>query len=241
MRAFNANSGFLYLVAALAILVVIAQSVFFLAKAWRRARQLGMGTKLLRRTALSSAIFTVAPAVSILLGVITLSKFLGLPLPWFRLSVLGALTYELPAATTTAQAAGISLSQTVTDPRLFATIAWVMTLGIIPGIFIVALGQRKIQNGISRIRRKDSKWGGILMNALFLGMISAFLGMVFADVGQGLVGWIPVFVMLCSAAIMGLCGLALKGLKWKWLEDYALPISMLGAMALSIPITQWIG
>ena len=27
-----------------------------------------------------------------------LSKFLGIPLPWIRMSVIGALTYELPAA-----------------------------------------------------------------------------------------------------------------------------------------------
>lgn len=237
---FSVNGTFVYLVAGLAIAFVLAQSVFFLVKAWRRAKQLGMDRGLLRRTALSSGIFTIAPAVSILLGVITLSKFLGLPLPWFRLSVLGALTYELPAATTTATAAGISLSQTITDPQIFVTIAWVMTLGIIPGIFIVALGQRKLQHGIDRLRTRDRKWGDILMTALFLGMISAFLGMVFADVGQGLAGWIPVIVMLCSAAIMGLCGLGLKRFKWKWLEDYALPISMLGAMALSIPITSWL-
>ena len=29
-----------------------------------------------------------------------------------------------------------------------------------------------------------------------------------------------------------------KLLHWKWMEDYALPISMLGGMALSIPITN---
>jgi len=37
---------------------------------------------------------------------------------------------------------------------------------------------------------------------------------------------------------MALCGLLMKLLKWKWLSDYALPISMLGSMALSIPITN---
>ena len=37
---------------------------------------------------------------------------------------------------------------------------------------------------------------------------------------------------------MVLCG-AIKFLfKAKWIEDYALPISMLSGMALSIPITQ---
>ena len=65
------------------------------------------------------------------------------------------------------------------------------------------------------------------MTALFLGMISAFLGMVFADIRSGLAGWIPIFVLLFSAFVMGICGLLVKVCKMKWLENYALPISML--------------
>ena len=37
---------------------------------------------------------------------------------------------------------------------------------------------------------------------------------------------------------MLLCGLVRKLLKMKWIEDYALPISMLGGMMLAIPITN---
>ena len=85
-----------------------------------------------KKTIVSTAIFTIAPAVSILLGIVTLSKFLGLPLPWIRLSVVGAITYELPAATSTAKALGISLSDMITDPKVYSAIAWVMTLGIMP-------------------------------------------------------------------------------------------------------------
>ena len=33
---------------------------------------------------------------------------------------------------------------------------------------------------------------------------------------------------------MGVCGLLVKKANLKWLENFALPISMLGAMALSI-------
>ena len=71
-----------------------------------------------------------------------------------------------------------------------------------------------------------------------MGMISAFLGFVFADVREGITGWIPVFVFLCAAIIMALFGLLRKLTKWRWLEDYALPVSMVGAMALAIPITN---
>ncbi len=237
---FNVNDSFLYLVSALVILFVIAQSLFFLVKAMARAKQLGISGDTIRKTIFSSALFTLAPAVAILMGVISLSQFLGLPFPWLRLSILGAVTYELPAATVAASAVGMDVSQNmtlVTDPKVFVTIAWVMTLGIISGLVLILFGLKKIQGGVHSLTGKDQKWGEILMNALFLGMISAFLGMLFAHVREGLSGFIPLAVALCSAVLMALCGILIKACQWKWLEQYALPLCMLGAMALSIPIT----
>lgn len=228
----------MYCMTAIVIAFVIAMSIRFIVMAWKRAKKIGMDPKMLRRVAVSSAIFTIAPAVSILLGVIALSRALGFPLPWLRLSVIGALTYETPAAASAASAMGTDLSNLITDPVTFAAIAWVMTLGIIPSPVLVPTIGKKIENGVMRIRQKDEKWGSLFMTALFLGMISAFLGMIFATVSEGLRGWIPCFVMIASALIMCVCAVFVKLLHWKWMEDYALPISMLGGMALSIPITN---
>jgi hypothetical protein len=237
---FNPNSAFLYAVAVIVIVFVIAQSLFFLIRAYRRAKVIGMDMKQVKKTMISTTIFTVAPAVSILLGVVTLSKFLGLPLPWIRLSVIGAITYELPAATTTANALKVSLSDTITDPKAYTAIAWVMTLGIMPSILLVPILLKRIQKGILSIKNKDSKWGDLFITAMFLGMISAFLGMVFANVRNGLAGWIPIFVLLFSALLMAVCGLLIKVCKINWLQNYALPISMLGAMAFAVVITPLI-
>lgn len=234
---FNSNGVFMYVVVAIVILFVLLQSVVFFIKAWRRGKAIGMDPQALKKTVVSSAIFTIAPAFAILLGVIALSNALGFPLPWLRLSVIGSLTYEMTAAGAAAIAVGSSIEQRITDPSIFATIAWVMALGIVPGLVLVPLLGKKIENGISNIKTKDSKWGQIFLSGLFLGMISAFLGLVFAHVHEGLTGWIPVFVMLASAVLMMICGLVRKLTKAKWIEDYALPISLLGGMALSIPIT----
>lgn len=237
---FDVNDPFLYVIVAIVIAFVVIQSIVFLCKAWKRARELGMDKGLLKKTVVTSAIFTVAPAFAILLGVIALSRALGLPLPWLRLSVIGALTYETTAAASAAAAVGASISEKITDPRIFSSIAWVMSLGIIPGLVLVPIFGKKIENGLVKLKTKDQKWGDIFMTGLFLGMISAFLGVVFATVNQGLAGWIPVFVMIVSAILMLICGLVRKLFGAKWIEDYALPISMLGAMALSIPITSFI-
>lgn len=238
---FNTNSAFLFLIAGLIVAFVFAQSIFFLTKAWRRARQLGIHRSILKRIVRSSAVFTVAPAIAIILGVITLSKFLGLALPWLRLSVLGALTYELPAATSAAAALGVSISEPVTDPQVYSTIAWVMTLGIMSGLLIITLFLKRIQGGIDSLKKRDTRWGELFITAIFMGMISAFLGMIFANITLGIKGWIPVFVMLISSLVMLICAFFVKVLKIKWMEDYALPISMLTAMAISIPLTKLLG
>lgn len=237
---FNPNDGFMYAIVAVVIAIVIAQSAFFLVRALRRAKELGISGGVVKNTVLSSAVFTIAPSVAILLGVIALSKALGFPFPWLRLSVIGALTYETTAAASAASAIGTDLSHLITDPKAFTTIAWVMTLGIIPGPILVSFFGKKIESGVSKIGKGDLKWNEYFMTGLFLGMISAFLGVIFADVTKGIVGWIPVFVMLVSALLMLLCGAAFKATQKRWITDYALPISMLGAMALSIPLTSWI-
>ena len=230
----------MFTIVAIIIAMVIAQSFFFLIRAWKQAKKLGIDTATLKSVVKSSAIFTIVPAISILIGVIALSKKLGLPLPWLRLSVIGALTYETAAAGAAANAVGTSIGDTATllTASQFTTIAWVMTLGIMAGVIITPIISRKLLGGVDKLEKRDKRWGEILMSALFMGMISAFLGMIFGKVGNGLVGWIPVFVMLASMIIMLICAVLIKKLKLKWIEDYALPISMIGAMALAIPISN---
>ena len=93
--SFHPNSTFLYGIAVLVILFVLAQSAFFLVRSYRRGKELGISAQRLKKTILSTAVFTIAPAISFLLGVVTLAKFLGIPLPWIRMSVIGAITYEV--------------------------------------------------------------------------------------------------------------------------------------------------
>ena len=241
-RPFSVNDSFLYIVVAVILLLVLAQSIFFLVRSWRRALALGMQKSTLRQVVRTSATFTVVPAISILIGVIALSRKLGLPLPWLRLSVIGAITYETPAAEAAARAVGTTLGDTatmLTAPQ-YTTIAWVMTLGIMAGVLFTPILCKRLLSGVDKLEKRDRRWSEIFMNALFMGMISAFLGMIFGHVTEGLTGWIPVFVMLASAVIMLIVGACVKLLKWDWLTDYALSISMVGAMALAIPITSWV-
>ena len=66
--AFNANAAVLYVIAAVVILYVLAQSIFFLVRAVKQSKKIGMDKGVIRRTARRSAIFSIAPAISIFIG-----------------------------------------------------------------------------------------------------------------------------------------------------------------------------
>ena len=71
---FNVNSPVLFLLAGICVGVVLIQSVYFLVKAWRHGLAIGMDAKKLKKIAITAAVFTIAPAVSIVISVITLAK-----------------------------------------------------------------------------------------------------------------------------------------------------------------------
>ena len=267
---FSVNHPLLFIMAGILIAVVLGQSVYFLVKALRHSKRLGMDQDKVKKTIKTAAIFTIAPAVAIVISVMTLSKKLGLPLPWLRLSVVGSMSYETIAANNALSAMGQSLgSETALNAQQYVNILLVMTISIMVGIWLVPAIGKKLQSGMSNLSNRDAKWADIFQNSLFIGMISAFLGFVFCDVSRlwtadanGLVtvmqtnpetnvkeavsytatsGLVPVFVLVVSALVMVVCGLLMRKPKMKWLSEYALPISLIIGMAAAIPLTAILG
>jgi hypothetical protein len=250
MFNFSINSPIIFTLVAIILGVVIAQSLFFLLKAYKRGLELGMDKSILRATVKRSALFTIAPAIAIFMGVVSLVKMLGVALPWLRLSIIGAVTYELPAAKQAMESLGIDA---ISNAKQYVTVAFVMTFGIAASLILAPITCKMINGGMLKVKDKDKKWMDLLMTSMFVGMLAAFLGYIVCDIGfvfdeiaEGekvlafhyqLEYWIPVFVMAISAGIMAICGILLKKFNWKWLNDYALPLSMIGSMALAIPIS----
>lgn len=248
---FHVNHPILYVMVGILVAVVLAQSVYFLVKALRRSKEIGMDQAKIRKTIQTAAIFTIAPAVSIVISVIALSKSLGIPLPWMRLSVVGSLSYEAIAAENAVSAMGLSLGKISSlTAQQFVNITLVMTISILVGIWLVPVIGKKLLSGMSNLGAKDAKWADIFQNAMFIGMISAFLGYVFCDISRlwspvegysATSGLVPVCTLGVSAVVMVILGLLMRKPKLKWLGDYALPISLVLGMAAAIPITAWLG
>ena len=122
-----ANSGVMYLISSIIILSVLVVCLVFFTKSYKEGLKIGMNKNDLKKVITSSAVFTVIPSVGILLGVITLSGSLGVPIPWLRLSVVGALHYEIMAADMAAKASGLqALSPEFMTPEILVTIVLVI-------------------------------------------------------------------------------------------------------------------
>lgn len=234
------NVWWVYVIVSIIFLYVLAQSTVFLLQARKRALALNFTKEQIRKTIISSMIFSIAPSLAILFGLVILTKIFGPMVAGLRLGTLGALTYELPAATNVIKGVyNVDIGSSLITPDMIVTALWVMTLGCIPPLLIVPLFLKKISKRFDQMKAKDSTWKNIMMDALFLGMISAFVGYVVAPItnettGETYISLLAILVLLTSGVLIIIFGLIIKKYKQEWLKNYALPISMIASMALAL-------
>ncbi len=231
------KTGGLMLTIALGVVAfVIAQSLFFIVKSWKHAKELGISSSTLKNTVVSSILFTIAPAVSILATVIVLADSLGIILPWIRLSVIGNLAYETTAAQTALEALGGSLTGEITDTTEFATVSWAMTIGSIAPLVLLPFLCKKLQKTIGKAVNKNetaSKLGDAISAAAFIGIVSAFVARAIAGTtadGTGNAGFMSVAVLVVSIIVMVILEFICKKFDLEKLRPFTMPVSMFVGM-----------
>ena len=211
----------LYIIGAILISYVLFESVVIYRKAYKRGLELGMTKTQLNETTRSSAIFSIVPSLPILIGLVTMIPLFGnVVIPWIRLSVIGSVSYETYAASQIKQAAGVaSLTENL---QVYSTAIWTMTLSILSGMIILIFFYKQYTNKLEAIKIKNPRWSELLIAALFMGLV----GTIGAQ--QITMGGYNALALLISIAIMAV--LALISRKFKWMEEFALPVSMLGTL-----------
>ncbi len=238
------ESGFMYAIAAFVILFVVVESVFFIVKAWKRGLQIGISRETLKGTVISSAVFTVAPALSILTTVIVLASALGVVLPWIRLSVIGNLAYETVASETMLNVFGSSLTTEITDPAQFGAVAWVMTIGTSFALILAPLMCKTIQKKVGAAVHKSegaSRAADILSAAAFIGVIAAFVARAIygkTPNGVGDAGVISVCTLVTAVAVSLILETVCEKRGLKKLQIFAMPLSMFAAMGMAVLLNQ---
>ena len=240
------NSPAMYLICGGVILVVALICVLFMVRAYRAGLAIGMDATKMRRVIISSTTFTILPAVGILLGVIALSGSLGTPLPWLRLSVIGALHYETQVAQGAAESVGLSgLNAAEMTATAFSTIALVMSACIAGGILMSIFFTKRYTNRLSG--SKSGSGGGLAggfgdkaMTAMFIGLVSAYIGNYVGQLvsGKGLFtftgSWLPIAVMAVAAIAMAFFIWLAEKKNAAWVETFSIAGSMLCGMIAAV-------
>jgi len=246
------NNPVMYLIVGVIIFFVAAACVFYMIRAYKAGVAIGMDKTKMKRTISASATFAVLPSVGILLGVIALSGSLGTPLPWLRLSVIGALHYETTVAEAAAEAVGLEkLSASLMTAEAFTTIALLMTVCIMWGMVLSIILTKRYSKKLKNPNKngKPSKFAGFgdtAMTAMFIGLVSAYIGSyigsfvsangVFSCSGD----WLPIAVVVVAALVMAVFVWLAEKKKAAWVESFSIAASMLVAMAAAIVINGWI-
>ena len=85
----------MYIAVIVGLLLIFLLCAVMLKMAWGRCIELGISP--VKDVIKSSVIFSIVPSLSIVIGLFSLAAVLGVPWPWFRLSVVGSVSYELIA------------------------------------------------------------------------------------------------------------------------------------------------
>ena len=242
----SVNSGIFYLLVAGILGFITMMCFVFLVKSYKAGVKIGIDKKLLKKTITASATFTLLPSISILLGVIALSGTLGVPFSWLRLSVVGALQYELNVAEIAAQSIGLSgLRVDELNIGAFVTIALVMTVGIVGGVVCCILFLKKYLGKIQKAPKKENSgkpgFGAHATTAMFVGLCAAYIGSYIGKAiprdGQDLM---PLIVAVIAAAVMSVFEYFIQKKGKTALENFSLAASMLVAMAAAVFIKMFV-
>jgi len=235
------NSAPIYLICGVIVAFAAAVCIVFMVRAYRAGVAIGMDKAKMKRAITSSATFSLLPSISILLGVIALSGSLGVPLPWLRLSVIGALHYETSVADIAARAIGLSgLNISEMTAEAYTTIGLVMAAGIIWGMLLTVLFNKAYLKRLRRPRtentgekKKGRSFGDVAMTAMFIGLVAAYVGSyvgTFTSSGN----FMPLIVLAVSAAAMALFTYFSEKKGQKWLDNFSVAGSMLCGMAAAV-------
>ncbi|WP_372999848.1 DUF5058 family protein [Lutispora sp.] len=224
-----ANSKVFFLCGAIVILFILFQSVLFFRLAYNQGLKIGLTKGKMLKAFRTGAISTIVPSIAVIVALMTMVPVLGIPIPWMRLSVIGSAPYELMAAGIGAKSMGIdSLGGAGYNSQVFASSVWIMCIGSIWAVSFVAFFLRKIKEKYAKSTTSDPQWRNILNNAAFLGVFCVFI----AD--PIIKGGLSLFTLICGAVIMTILALIIVKLKQDWLKEFALALSMIGAMACTV-------
>nr|WP_231587858.1 DUF5058 family protein [Halostagnicola sp. A56] len=181
---------------------------------------MGLSDEQLKTGLKTGVISAVGPAIAVLAAMLALIAVVGGPVAWMRLSVIGSVAFELPAAELGVSQLGFGFGEDGITETAFATAVWTMTLGGIGWLVVAAFGTPHME----KARRKIVGGRETLLPIVTAGaMLGAFAYFVSGEVTAGA-------PETGSVAVGGLVMLSLLKIAdendVQWIREWALGTSM---------------
>ncbi|MGN0977643.1 MAG: DUF5058 family protein, partial [Faecousia sp.] len=143
---------------------ITAFSVVYLLKARKRALEMGITKKEINDIIKSSLIFSIVPSLSIVIGLVALAASLGTIWAWWRLSVIGSLSFETQIASSLAPILGYAnttdLMNNATGEQ-FGVVMILMSVGMLSGFLILIPFGKKLMTSVDKTKG-GSGWSNVL-------------------------------------------------------------------------------
>lgn len=225
------NSSLLYILVGVSLFMVFCICVFFYIRGRKRALELGISPEIFKSSMKGAAIFSIVPSIAVIIGLITLAPLLGVPWPWFRLSVVGSLGYELMAGDLAAKAAGfesLAAFSSSGDILSLGAIMFVMSICIMTGMVCNVLFLKKIHSNVTKLGSKQDPFTALALSCLIIAMMSVMLPL------QVVIS--PVHAMTAVTSAVATFGLSYAAKKHsiKWLPDFIMSFALVIGMVSAV-------
>jgi len=225
-----ANSGFIYICVGIGLIIVLAAALYYLKICYSHALECGIEKSRIVEVMRSSVYFSIVPSIAIIIGLISLSTIIGVPYSWFRLSVIGSVTYEIMAANMAFSAIGVNASTATAET--FGVVMFVMCLGITTGLIFNTFLVEKVHMGTTSMKNKDKRWGSVVSTVFMTSLILVLLVPIILS------GSVSILTFVTSMLISVILTIIARKTGAGWMSSFTLAVSLIIAMASSILWTQ---
>lgn len=224
------TSPLLLILVIVGLLYIVGFSLVYLKKAYKRCLELGISKEEIQNVMKSSVFFSIVPSLSIVVGLFALISILGTVWSWWRLSVIGSLSYESLISSSVASALGFATNAEMMDlatGRDFGVVMILMSIGMLSGFTILLPLGKKLCMSVNKTEG-TSNWKYVLSGTFMLCLFAVYIPVL-------LIGdTIQAAVMLTGLVIAVALGALASRPKLKWLNNFIMAFSMIGGMVSSI-------
>lgn len=223
-----ANSPVLWIITAIAVGLVLFQTIRFLKKSFIAGKEMGISKEDMKTAFITGSISAVGPSVVIVIGMVSLLIVVGGPTALMRLAYIGNVAYELLAAEFAADAYGVTLTDPSIPAEVFSTTLWGMAIGCVGWIVVTALLTHRMDKFKNKLAGGKAAMIPVISSAAMLGAYGYLNAGYAVSLDQNTVA------LLAGFAIMLVLTIAYKKSKKKWINEWGLTIAMIGGVIAAV-------